>query len=93
MKTTIITQTEEIINFDNVVKITTAEASIDDTVLYVLLAYPVGVKVTEDDSDQLIQLGVYDDENKAVKVYEELIKFLEKGVSSVFRIPVDVSEG
>lgn len=93
MKSIIITQTEEIINFDNLLKITIAEASIDDKDLYALIAYPIGVKPTEDDSDQLIQLGLYDDENKILKVYDDLIKFLGNGVASVFRIPIDVGEG
>ena len=92
MKTTIITQTEEIINYDNIMKITMAEADVNGHELYVLVAYPVGVNVNEDDTDQLLQLGVFDDENKAVRVYDELIKFLENGVNTAFRIPIDIAE-
>lgn len=93
MKVTLITQTEEIINYDNLLKITTAEAELDGKPLYVIIAYPLGVKVTEEDTDHLIQLGVYDEETKAVKVYEELVKFLKNGVASVFAFPVDIAEG
>lgn len=90
MKTTIITQTEEIINYDNIFKITSAEAEVAGSMLYVILAYPVGVSATEDDTDKLIQLGVFDDEAKLTSVYDDLIKFLTKGVESAFRIPVEV---
>lgn len=90
MKTTIITQTEEIINYDNIFKITSAEAEVEGSMLYVLLAYPIGVSATEDDTDKLIQLGVWDEETKLIRVYDDLIKFLTKGVESVFRVPIEV---
>jgi hypothetical protein len=40
----------------------------------------------------MIQLGIYDSEDKCRKVYDELIKWLKNGVQPFFEVPVSVSE-
>lgn len=94
MKCTIITQTEEIVNYDNILKIFMAEGSYggeDD--YYALVAQPTGtVLVTEEDYENLIQLGIYRSYEKCYQIYESFVKLLKRGMDAVFEIPLDNDE-
>lgn len=89
MTMTIITQTEEIVNYGNLLQIFIAEGTYDGAEAFALVAQPI-TTVTE--SDELIQLGVYDSEDKCRKVHHDLIKWLKTNVQSVFEVPATVQE-
>lgn len=93
MKMTIFTQTEEIVNFDNLTKITMLEGTFGDVPVYAILAYPIGVPADEEDPDKLIQLGVFTDENNCHDAYQKLMQLLKRGVDTVFEVPLDTDEG
>lgn len=88
MTMTIITQTEEIVNYGNLLQIFIAEGTYDGAEAFALVAQPI-TTVTD---DELIQLGVYDSEDKCRKVHHDLIKWLKTNVQSVFEVPATVQE-
>lgn len=92
MKCAIITQSEEIINYDNILKILIMEGTYGDVTAYAIIAVPTGVSVDEENSDKLVQLAVYDSEEKCKNVFNDLIKWLKNGVQPVFEIPVTFQE-
>lgn len=89
MTMTIITQTGEIVNYGNVLQIYIAEGTYDGAEAFALVAQP-NTPITE--SDELIQLGVYDSEDKCQKVHRDMIKWLKTNVQSVFEVPATVQE-
>lgn len=94
MTMTIITQTEEIVNYGNVLQIFIVEGTYDGVEAFALVAEPIYIENKNDKSmdDKLIQLCVYDSEDKCRKVERDLIKWLKGNVQSVFEIPATVQE-
>lgn len=92
MKCAIITQSEEIINYDNILKILIMEGTYGDVTAYAIIAVPKGVSVDEDNPDKLVQIAVYDSAEKCQIVFNDLIKWLKNGVQPVFDVPVTVQE-
>ena len=92
MKITIITQTEEVVNYDNILKISMIEAMYGDVNVYAVVAVPNGTAVNEDDPEKLVQLGIYTSENKCREVYGELLHQFRRGVDTVFDMPTDAEE-
>lgn len=93
MTLTIFTQTEEIVNYSNLQKIYMAEGTYDGADVFAIVALPIMQNVNADaDDDSIIQLGVYDSEDKCRIVYEQLKKWLISGVQPVFDVPVMVQE-
>lgn len=93
MTMTIITQTEEIVNYNNLLKITIAEGTYGDNEVYAIVGLPaIDADKVENEEDVLIQIGIYDTEDKCHKVFEQLKKWLASGVQPVFNVPVTVPE-
>lgn len=95
MKFAIFTQTEDIVNWDNILRVMIAEGTYGDTSAYALLAQPLGT-VVNDEGDvvegELIQLGMFINEEKCREVYSLLKKHLSRGVDNIFEVPADTSE-
>ncbi len=93
MTMTIITQTEEIVNYSNLLKIYMAEGTYGDADVFAIVALPIMQNIiAAADDDNVIQLGIYDSEDKCRTVYEQLKKWLTSGVQPVFDVPVTVQE-
>lgn len=93
MTMTIITQTEEIVNYNSLLKIYIAEGTYGDNDVYAIVGLPATeIDSFENEADALIQLGIYDSEDKCHSVFEQLKKWLASGVQPVFSVPVTVPE-
>ena len=99
MKSSIITQDGDIINYDHVIRIAiftvsnveedTAEAAelgIEPASIYLIEA-ETDFEPMDDEADNSFTLAAYDDREKAENAMEQIIKWLEKGMESVFRMP------
>lgn len=85
----IYTQTDELVNLDNIVRITPVEAeaenteSGEDVTAYALVAVTV--------NDEEIQLGIYETEQQLFTVVDEIKKWISNTVSPLYNVPVTVS--
>ncbi len=90
---TIITQTEDLINYDAIKKICLVVGTIDDeqdnsqTQVYAVLAFDINSDIAdEEDGDNSIQLGIYRSEIECRNVINEFISCLQ-AKESVFIMP------
>ncbi|MCD7740674.1 MAG: hypothetical protein LUI06_00445 [Ruminococcus sp.] len=86
----ILTQDEKLVNFDNVMSITTLVGEYGDNQAYALVAQPYGVD--DEDFEHWIQLGIYETEEKAAAVFLSMQKCIRDNVKSLFEMPLDVEE-
>lgn len=92
MTNSIITQDGDIINYANVVRIAIFTASgmadsgeaAEDTIY--LIEASTNIKAADDENSSYT-LAAYDDMTKAENVMEQIIKWLENGMKSVFKMP------
>lgn len=85
MTMTIATQTEELVNYQNVLAITQAEGTVDDDNGGIRNAYAVIATLVNGED---MQLGVYDTDVDCGNAYENLKKWLKAGVNSMFEMPI-----
>ena len=94
----IFTQDGALINCDNIIKIAiftisnndleyADDAELGDTdTVYLIDAVTNYVPLNESE-DNVFTLGVYDDLEKADSVMEQIVKWVENGMTNVFRMP------
>lgn len=97
MTSSIITQDGDIINYANVARIavftvsnsgeTSEEAAELGTETVYLVEALTTYEPLDDDEDGSFTLGVYEEPEQAEEAVEKIIKWLEKGMESVFRMP------
>lgn len=75
------TQTEDLVNFENIIKISMIPGTYDNVEVYAIVAQPVGMRESE---DEIIQLGIYEDAEKCGKIMDNLKKWLRDNLSTVF---------
>lgn len=90
---TIVTQTDELVNYDFVKKITLVSGTVEDEAtgdsltVYVMLAFDVLSEVSEDEYEKCsIQLGAFNSENECRNAFEQLIGSIS-AKDNVFVVP------
>lgn len=92
MTNSIITHDGDVINYANIVRIAIFTASgsatgdresVEDTIY--LIEAATNIKL--DDEESSFTLAAYDDMTKAENAMEQIVKWLENGMKSVFRMP------
>lgn len=90
---TIVTQTEDLVNYDTVKKISLASGTVkdkatgEDITVYVILAFDVLSEIDANEyEDAAIQLGAYHSESKCRDVFDQLIGCISTN-ANLFIIP------
>lgn len=88
MTMTIITQTEEIINFGNILKLTHMVGEYDGEQAYAIYAFPVSeAEVSEADlEERAIQLCISHSETAIKEVFDKIKKWLQNGTQPLLDI-------
>lgn len=93
---TIVTQTEEVINYNAVAKISLISGTVTDentgaeTTVYVIIASDVLPDVSDDDFENVsIQLGVFDSEDECRLAFNQLLESIGKN-EPIFYVPQSV---
>ena len=93
---TIVTQTEEVINYNAVAKISLISGTVTDentgveTTVYVIVASDVLPDVSDDDFENVsVQLGVFDSENECRLAFNQLLESIGKN-EPIFYVPQSV---
>lgn len=86
MNLTICTQSEEIINLENIISIAYMPAEIED--IYSGKPITVFVISARDVTDNEFQLGVFRTEEEVVKVWNDIKAWLQKIGVSQFTVPI-----
>ena len=93
MTMTIMTQTEELINYAHIARITLLVGDYDGEQAYALYAIPPGVKDSQADlEDKAVQLCISRSENAVRDVLDKLKKWLANGNQPLFDISSMVLE-
>lgn len=93
---TIVTQTEEVINYNAVAKISLISGTVTDknteaeTTVYVIVATDVLPDVSDDDFENVsVQLGVFDSEDECRLAFNQLLESIGKN-EPIFYVPQSV---
>jgi hypothetical protein len=84
MTKSIITQTDDVVNYENIVRIYMTSGTYDDIEVYALVAQANGFSAADD--NELIQLGIFEEQEQCAAVYDKLKKWLKDGVNSLFEV-------
>lgn len=98
MTNSIVTQDRDVINYANVARIALFTVSVGNeeeteptdeaaTFAYMIEAETVRKSDDEDGDGGSYTLGIYDDLSKAENAIEQIVKWLENGMKSIFRMP------
>lgn len=85
---TIITQDEELINYNSIKRIAAFIGDVEgkDEKVYAVLAFDTNSSIDDEITDGVMQLGIYNNEYECNSVMQMLIEQLEKN-APVFRMP------
>lgn len=93
MKCAILTQSQELVNWDNVSSVSMQEGTYGEAgreiAAYAVLAYPSREMVDEDD---YTQLGVYREFENCQKAFDGLISHINKGSYGIYKMPEEEEE-